>query len=79
MPFYVRTGKSLARNLTEIAVHLKRTPQAIFARTPVEEIEPNVIVLRIQPNEGITVTFGAKRPGFEMQTTTVNKQYVRNQ
>jgi glucose-6-phosphate 1-dehydrogenase len=75
VPFYVRTGKRLARNLTEIAVHLKRTPQALFARTPTEEIEPNVIVLRIQPNEGITVTLGAKRPGFEMLTNTVHMDF----
>ena len=75
VPFYVRTGKRLARNLTEIAVHLKRTPQALFARTPDEEIDPNVIALRIQPNEGITVTFGAKRPGFEMRTNTVHMDF----
>src|SRR5689334_20326364 len=75
VPFYVRTGKRLARNLTEIAVHLKRTPQALFARTPDEELDPNVIVLRIQPDEGITVTFGAKRPGFEMQTQTVHMDF----
>jgi glucose-6-phosphate 1-dehydrogenase len=75
VPFYVRTGKRLARNLTEIAVHLQRTPQALFARTPTEEIEPNVIVLRIQPNEGITVTLGAKRPGFEMLTNTVHMDF----
>ena len=75
VPFYVRTGKRLGRHLTEIAVHLKRTPQALFARTPVDEIEPNVIALRIQPNEGITVTVGAKRPGFEMATTTVHMDF----
>jgi glucose-6-phosphate 1-dehydrogenase len=75
VPFYVRTGKHLARNLTEVAVHLKRTPQALFARTPVEEIEPNVIVLRIQPNEGVTVSFGAKSPGFEMRTSTVHMDF----
>jgi len=75
VPFYVRTGKRLTRNLTEIAVHLKRTPQALFARTPDDEIDPNVIALRIQPNEGITVTFGAKRPGLEMQTTTVSMDF----
>jgi glucose-6-phosphate 1-dehydrogenase len=75
VPFYVRTGKRLARQLTEIAVHLKRTPQALFARTPTDEIEPNVIVLRIQPNEGITVTFAAKRPGFEMATNTVHMDF----
>jgi glucose-6-phosphate 1-dehydrogenase len=75
VPFYVRTGKRLARHLTEIAVHLKRTPQALFARTPTDEIEPNVIVLRIQPNEGITVAVGAKRPGFEMVTNTVHMDF----
>lgn len=79
VPFYVRTGKSLRRNLTEIAVHLKRTPQALFARKPDEEIDPNSIVLRIQPNEGISVTFGAKRPGFEMQTTTVDMDFCYHQ
>lgn len=75
VPFYLRTGKRLARNLTEIAVHLKRTPQALFARTPDEEMEPNVIVLRIQPDEGIVVSFGAKRPGFEMRTSTVHMDF----
>jgi glucose-6-phosphate 1-dehydrogenase len=75
VPFYVRTGKRLARDLTEIAIHLKRTPQALFMRTPDQEIEPNIIVLRIQPNEGITVTFCAKRPGFEMHTATVHMDF----
>ncbi len=75
VPFYLRTGKRLARDLTEVAVHLKRTPQALFARTPAEEIDANIIVLRIQPNEGITVSFGAKRPGFEMNTNTVHMDF----
>lgn len=75
VPFYVRTGKRLGKSLTEVAIHLKRTPQALFARTPTEEIEPNVIALRIQPNEGITVTFGAKHPGFEMKTQSVNMDF----
>jgi len=75
VPFYVRTGKRLALPLTEIAVHLKRTPQALFSRTPDDRIEPNVIVLRIQPDEGITVTFGAKHPGTEMRTGTVHMDF----
>ena len=75
VPFYVRTGKHLGRQLTEIAIHLKRTPQALFARTPDEEMDPNVIALRLQPNEGITVNFGAKRPGFEMQTAMVHMDF----
>ncbi|HKG80402.1 MAG TPA: glucose-6-phosphate dehydrogenase, partial [Pyrinomonadaceae bacterium] len=75
VPFYVRTGKHLGRNLTEIAIHLKRTPQALFARTPDDQIDPNVIALRIQPNEGITVTFAAKHPGFDMRTSTVQMDF----
>lgn len=75
VPFYVRTGKGLARNLTEVAVHLKRTPQTLFARTPDEEMETNVIVLRIQPDEGIVVSFVTRRPGFEMHTSTVNMDF----
>ncbi len=75
VPFYVRTGKGLARNVTEIAVHLKRTPQALFESTPADEIEPNVIVLRLQPNEGISVNFVAKRPGLEMRISTVHMDF----
>lgn len=75
VPFYLRTGKRLARSLTEVAIHLKRTPQALFARTPADLIEPNTIVLRIQPNEGITVSFVAKRPGSEMHTNTVRMDF----
>jgi glucose-6-phosphate 1-dehydrogenase len=75
VPFYVRTGKRLARNLTEIAVRFKRTPQALFARTPDDEIERNIIAFRIQPNEGITVNFGAKRPGTEMHTANVQLNF----
>ena len=75
VPFYVRTGKRLARDVTEIAVHFKRTPQALFARAPEDRIEPNVIVMRIQPDEGIIVTFGAKRPGAEMTTATVHMDF----
>ena len=75
VPFYMRTGKRLARPLTEIAVHFKRTPQALFAHTPSGGIESNVIALRIQPNEGITLTFGAKRPGSEMRTGTVDMDF----
>jgi len=75
VPFYVRTGKRLSRDVTEIAVHFKRTPQALFARAPEGRIEPNVIVMRIQPDEGIIVTFGAKRPGAEMAPATVHMDF----
>ena len=75
VPFYVRTGKRLAKALTEIRVHLKRTPQALFARTPVEHVEPNVVSIRIQPDEGISMTFAAKRPGTQMHTTSVRMDF----
>jgi glucose-6-phosphate 1-dehydrogenase len=75
VPFFVRTGKRLARRLTEISIHFKRTPQALFARTPDEEIDPNVITLGIQPDEGITVKFGAKRPAAHMQVAPVEAEF----
>jgi glucose-6-phosphate 1-dehydrogenase len=71
VPFYLRTGKRLARQFTEVRVHFKRTPQALFARTPDQEIEPNVITLSIQPDEGICINFGAKRPGSHMTVAPV--------
>jgi glucose-6-phosphate 1-dehydrogenase len=72
VPFYIRTGKRLTRRVSEIAVHLKRTPQTLFARTADDQIEPNCIVLRIQPDEGMTVTLATKLPGMEMRTGTVH-------
>jgi len=61
VPFYLRTGKRLARQVTEIAVHLRHPPLSIFPGE--DDLEPNVIILRLQPNEGISVTFGVKQPG----------------
>jgi glucose-6-phosphate 1-dehydrogenase len=75
VPFYVRAGKRLAKPLTEIRVHLKPTPQALFSRNHSERIEPNIITIRIQPNEGIGINFAAKKPGTEMHTTTVHMNF----
>jgi glucose-6-phosphate 1-dehydrogenase len=75
VPFYVRTGKRLAYNKTEVRVHFKRTPQTLFAYTPDEEIEPNVISLGIQPDEGIALQFGAKKPGAQMQLVPVRADF----
>ena len=75
VPFFVRTGKRLSRNLTEIAVHFKRTPQTLFAHESDNEVERNVIAFRIQPNEGISVDFAAKRPGTEMHTANVQLNF----
>jgi len=74
VPFYVRAGKRMARPLTEVAVHFKRTPQALFSRNP-EDVHHNVIALRIQPNEGISLSFGAKQPGQEMRAIRVNMDF----
>ena len=75
MPFYLRTGKRLARKLTEVIIYFKRTPHALFARPPRDRLKPNVISLRVQPDEGITVSFSAKRPGFEIQAGTAQLDF----
>jgi glucose-6-phosphate 1-dehydrogenase len=76
VPFYVRTGKRLGRKMTEIRVHFRRTPQALFAGTPEAGAEPNLITLRIQPDEGITVTFAAKQPGDKMRPLPVEAEFA---
>ena len=75
VPFYLRTGKRLANNVTEIKVHFKRTPQALFAGTDSGSFGPNVVSLRIQPDEGISFSFGAKRPGTHMSTVPVMAKF----
>jgi len=75
VPFYLRTGKRLAAQYTEIAIQFKRAPTIIFKDTDVEEIDPDMLVLRIQPNEGIQISFGAKVPGPTMQVGTVNMDF----
>ncbi len=75
VPFYLRTGKRLANNVTEIMVHFKRTPQALFAGMETGSFGPNMVSLRIQPDEGISVSFGAKRPGTPMSTVPVKANF----
>jgi len=75
VPFYVRTGKHLARQVTDVRVHFKRTPQALFSRTSDEQVEPNVIVIGIQPDEAIMLQFGAKKPGGQMKVVPVQANF----
>jgi glucose-6-phosphate 1-dehydrogenase len=75
VPFYLRAGKRMGRSVTEIRVHFKRTPQALFSGTATGPIGPNTVKLRIQPNESISVSFGAKRPGIEMSTVPVQARF----
>src|SRR5262249_28419086 len=67
VPFYLRTGKHLPARTTEIAVQFRRAPYTLFRETPVERLPPNILTLRIQPDEGLSVSFNAKRPGSEIE------------
>jgi glucose-6-phosphate 1-dehydrogenase len=63
VPFYLRTGKALARRRTEVVIQFKRVPFALFRDTSVDRLSPNDLILHIQPEEGVTLQFGAKIPG----------------
>jgi len=67
VPFYLRTGKHLPGRTTEIAIQFRQAPYALFRDTPVERLPPNILTLRIQPDEGLATTFSAKRPGAEIK------------
>jgi glucose-6-phosphate 1-dehydrogenase len=72
VPFYLRTGKRLAKRSTEIVIQFKRAPHIVFRD---REVEANRLVLNIQPDEGISVSFGAKRPGTEMNIGNVTMNF----
>ncbi|HET9647305.1 MAG TPA: glucose-6-phosphate dehydrogenase [Microlunatus sp.] len=76
VPFYLRTGKRLARRVTEIALAFKRAPHLPFTATDTEELGHNALVLRIQPDEGVTLRFGAKVPGTQMEIREVNMDFA---
>ena len=63
VPIYLRTGKKAARRITEIAVQFKKPPFMLFRDTPINDLHPNVLTIRIQPDEGIALAFDAKVPG----------------
>jgi glucose-6-phosphate 1-dehydrogenase len=75
VPFYLRTGKRLARRVTEIAIQFKRAPFVLFRQTPVERLTTNRLVLHIQPGEGISLRFGAKVPGPVMSLGAVDMDF----
>jgi glucose-6-phosphate 1-dehydrogenase len=72
VPFYLRSGKRLAKQETEIAIRFKQAPHMVFAG---ENGEPNTLVLNIQPNEGISLSFGAKSPGASMHIQPVTMDF----
>jgi glucose-6-phosphate 1-dehydrogenase len=63
VPFYLRTGKALGTRRSEIVIRFKQAPFALFRDTPIERLTPNDLVLHIQPDEGVTLNIGAKKPG----------------
>jgi glucose-6-phosphate 1-dehydrogenase len=76
VPFYLRTGKRLGRRVTEIAVVFKRAPHLPFDNTATEELGQNAIVIRVQPDEGVTIRFGSKVPGTAMEVRDVNMDFA---
>ena len=76
VPFYLRTGKRLAKRTTEIMIQFKCAPHIVFRK---REVHANRLVLNIQPDEGVCVSFGAKRPGTEMSIGTVSMNFSYKQ
>jgi glucose-6-phosphate 1-dehydrogenase len=75
VPFYLRTGKRLAERVTEMAIQFKRAPFVLFRETPVERLTPNRLLIRIAPDEGISLSFDAKVPGPLLSLGTVNMDF----
>jgi glucose-6-phosphate 1-dehydrogenase len=76
VPFYLRTGKYLKRRSTEIAIRFYQAPFALFRGTSVERMNPNWMILRIQPDEGIALEFAAKRPGPTVRLSNVSMDFA---
>lgn len=75
VPFYLRTGKRLPKRVTEISIQFKQPPLLLFRDTPVEKLRTNRLVIRIQPDEGISLRFGAKIPGPIMSLGAVEMDF----
>lgn len=75
VPFYIRTGKRLARRVTEIAIQFKKSPSIMFQKTQTKELSSNLLVLHLQPEEGISLRFGAKVPGPSVRIGDVNMRF----
>jgi glucose-6-phosphate 1-dehydrogenase len=76
VPFYLRTGKRLGRRVTEVAVVFKPAPHLPFTRAATEELTHNALVIRVQPDEGMTLRFGSKVPGTQMEIRDVNMDFA---
>jgi glucose-6-phosphate 1-dehydrogenase len=76
VPFYLRHGKRLGRRVTEVAIVFKRAPHLPFSKTATEELTHNALVIRVQPDEGVTLRFGSKVPGTAMEIRDVNMDFA---
>jgi glucose-6-phosphate 1-dehydrogenase len=76
VPIYLRTGKRLARKITEIAVTLKPVPHLAFEQQGSVGVQPNQLVMTMQPNEGVSLSLGAKIPGTRMRIRPVNMEFL---
>jgi len=76
VPFYVRAAKRMPKRVTEIRIQFKRPPHLTFGRAQTRDLEPNAITLRIQPEEGISLRFGAKVPTAGLQIRSVNMDFM---
>jgi glucose-6-phosphate 1-dehydrogenase len=76
VPIYLRTGKRLARKVTEIAVTLKPVPHLAFQAEGSVGVQPNQLILTVQPNEGVSISLGAKIPGTRMRIRPVNMEFL---
>ena len=77
VPIYLRTGKRLPKRVTEVVMHFRAAPHLAFAAKTAKRLEPNSLIVRIQPDEGISLRFGAKVPGqaFQVRTTSMDFEY----
>ncbi|HSI92359.1 MAG TPA: glucose-6-phosphate dehydrogenase [Jiangellaceae bacterium] len=75
VPFYLRTGKRLGRRVTEVAIVFKRAPHLPFEATATGELGENALVVRVQPDEGVTIRFGSKVPGTAMEVRDVTMDF----
>ncbi|GCF07362.1 glucose-6-phosphate dehydrogenase [Dictyobacter arantiisoli] len=72
VPFYIRTGKHLPVRSTEVTIQFKRVPHQLYTPSEITSLTPNTLILRIQPDEGISLKIGAKVPGASNQLTTID-------
>lgn len=75
VPFYLRSGKRLPKKVSEIAIIFKRVPHSMFPNIPIEELEPNSLIINIQPDEGIALNIQAKHPGTRVCLETLSMEF----